>query len=241
MALSEKTIEHVKFGRVVFIRSSHAKRINISMKPFKPLRVTVPMFVSYSRAEEFIREKENWIIKNLEKIQRLEEQLTVFDTDTRFNTHEHILEIVRYDEDIPRVRLVEKKIMAQLPRDADIRSAEIQDMIRWGIQAAWRKEAKKHLPVRLGELSRMHRLPFKKAVIKNNRSRWGSCSQNNTINLSLHLMRLPDHLIEYVLMHELVHTVHKDHSRKFWKQLEKIEPEARIYDRELKEYRIEIY
>ena len=54
-------------------------------------------------------------------------------------------------------------------------------------------------------------------------------------------MRLPDHLIDYVLVHELVHTVHKNHSKKFWKDLEKIFPGAKISDRELKEFRIDIY
>jgi predicted metal-dependent hydrolase len=114
-------------------------------------------------------------------------------------------------------------------------------MIRWGIQAAWRKEAKKYLPERLSELSRKHLLPFNRVIIKNNKSRWGSCSQKNNINLSLHLMRLPEHLIDYILAHELVHTVHKNHSRKFWKDLERVYPDARQAERELKEYRINIY
>ena len=141
----------------------------------------------------------------------------------------------------PVVRLNNKKIMVQLPEQTDIYDPEIQDMIRWGIQAAWRKEAKRYLPERLGELSRKHHLPYNKVIIKNNRSRWGSCSQLKNINLSLYLMRLPDHLIDYILVHELVHTVHQNHSRKFWKDLEKIFPGAKISDRELKEFRIDIY
>jgi len=211
------------------------------MKPLEPLKVTIPLLVSFSRAEEFLQEKENWILKNLDKIQKLEDQLTIFDTDTSFSTHEHTLEIVRFNEDSPRISLKDKKILVQLPENADILSDKIQEMIRWGVQAAWRKESKKILPVRIGELSRKYHLPFNKVVIKNNKSRWGSCSGKNNINLSLHLIRLPDHLIDYILMHELVHTVHKNHSRKFWKHLEKMEPKAKSIDRELKEYRIEIY
>lgn len=211
------------------------------MKPLEPLRVTIPVLASFKRAEEFLREKEKWILKNLDKLKKLEEQRTVFDRDSEFSTHEHELKIVEYDEDTPKVSLRERKIFVQLPAGTDIQSEKIQEMIRWGVQAAWRKEAKKYLPARLGELSRKHHLPFNKVVIKNTRSRWGSCSGNNNINLSLHLMRLPDHLVDYILIHELVHTVHKNHSKKFWKHLEKIEPEARALDRELKEYRIEIY
>lgn len=241
MAFAEKIIEHPVFGKVTFVKSSRSRRIGISMRPFEPLKVTIPVLVSFRRGEEFLKEKEKWIVKNLAKIQKLEDQLTVFDRDTPFTTHEHTLEIITVDSDTPKVSLVDRKILVQLPGNSDIHSHEIQEMIRWGVQAAWRKEAKRHLPVRLGDLSRKYHLSFNKVVIKNNRSRWGSCSHTNNINLSLHLMRLPDHLIDYVLMHELVHTVHKNHSKKFWKHLENLEPDARSYDRELKEYRIEIY
>ena len=78
-------------------------------------------------------------------------------------------------------------------------------------------------------------------IIKNNKTRWGSCSHRNNINLSLHLMRLPEHLIDYIIAHELVHTVHKNHSNKFWKDLENVFPGAKAADRELKDYRIDIY
>ncbi len=154
MSISEKIIEHKDFGKVIMIKSTRTRRISISAKPFHPLRVTLPVFESFSRAERFLEEKEKWIQKTLEKIRNLEDQYTVFNEDTSFHTHEHELKIERVDVDIPKVSLKDKKILVQLPETADIQSPEIQDMIRWGIQAAWRKEAKKYLPVRLNELSR---------------------------------------------------------------------------------------
>lgn len=241
MSISERTIEHKDFGKVSIVKSTRASRISIAMRPFEPLKLTLPVFVSYKRADEFLLEKENWILKNLDRIRKLEDQYTVFTEESDFMTHEHRLEISRYKEEVPRVLLKNKKILVHLPEPADVKDPQIQDMIRWGIQAAWRKEAKRYLPERLGELSRKHRLPFNKVIIKNNKTRWGSCSHSNNINLSLHLMRLPDHLIDYILLHELAHTVHKNHSRKFWKDLEKIYPYARAADQELKDYRIDIY
>jgi predicted metal-dependent hydrolase len=236
-----KTIDHEDFGRITVVKSTRATRISISIKPFEPIRLTLPVYLSYRRAEEFLKQKEKWILKNLEKINKLEERQTVFTEHSEFRTNEHELEIVRYQEENPGVSIKNKKILVQLPAGQDIADPAIQDLIRWGIQAAWRKEAKRYLPERLRELSRKHNLPFNKVIIKNNRSRWGSCSHKKNINLSLHLMRLPDHLIEYILSHELVHTVHQNHSRMFWRDLEKIFPQARQADRELKEYRIDIY
>ena len=241
MANSERIFEHKEFGKVMMIKSTRSRRISISARPFHPLRVTLPVFESFSRGERFLEEKEKWINKTLEKIRKLEDQFTVFNEDTHFHTHEHELKIERTEEDIPKVRLKDKRILVQIPLASDILSPEIQDMIRWGIQAAWRKEARKYLPVRLSELSRKHQIPYNRVIIKNNKTRWGSCSQKNNINLSLHLMRLPDHLIDYILLHELAHTIHKNHGRRFWQGMEKICPDARTLDKVLRSYRIEIY
>jgi predicted metal-dependent hydrolase len=241
MSISEKVFEHKDFGKVRMIKSTRTRRISISAKPFHPLRVTLPVFESFSRAERFLDEKEKWIHKTLEKIHRLEDQFTVFKEDTPYKTREHELRVERIDGGLPKVSLKDKGIIVHLPVTTDIQSPEIQDLIRLGIQAAWRKEARKYLPARLNELARRHQLPFNRVSIRNNRSRWGSCSQKNNINLSLHLMRLPDHLIDYILLHELAHTVHKHHGRHFWESMEKICPGARSLDKELRGYRMEIY
>ncbi|MCW8824058.1 MAG: M48 family metallopeptidase, partial [Ignavibacteriaceae bacterium] len=59
--------------------------------------------------------------------------------------------------------------------------------------------------------------------------------------LSIHLMRLPDHLINYVILHELVHTVHHNHSERFWSLLNSVTGSAKNLDKELRKYRIAIY
>lgn len=241
MPNSEKIYEHKDFGKVRMIKSPRARRISISAKPFQPLRITLPVFESFSRAEGFLKEKEKWIQKTQDKISKLEDQYTLFNEDTHFHTREHELKVVRSDLDVPKVILKDKEILVRLTEESDIHLPEIQDMIRWGIQAAWRKEAKKYLPVRLNELAGKHQLSYSRVTIKNNRSRWGSCSQKNNINLSLHLMRLPDHLIDYILLHELAHTLHKNHGRRFWRSLEKICPNAKSLDKEMRGYRMEIY
>ena len=241
MAFSEKSIEHRKFGRINIKKSPRASRISLSIRPFEPLRLTVPTLVSYKRAEEFLERKESWIRKNQEKIRKLEKSYTIFSETSPFRTRDHELEIHRSDAGEARVIVQGGKIRVRLPLRAEIQDPAIQGIIRKGIELALRKEAKEHLPRRLGELSRRHNLGFNRVIIKNNRTRWGSCSQQNNINLSLHLMRLPDHLIDYILVHELVHTVHKNHGKKFWAELEGLYPGARAADRELKKFRMDIY
>jgi predicted metal-dependent hydrolase len=241
VGLAEKILHHKEFGEIRLIKSSRAKNISISIRPFQGIKVTVPIYVSFSRAEKFIAQKESWLKKNMGKIRSAESNHTLFDDHTEFYTVEHTLQIERTDQDKPVVKIMEKKIRVFCPASADIRSKEIQEIIRWGIEAAWRKEAKKHLPARLNELARIHGFSYNKVSIKNNRTRWGSCSSRNNINLSLHLMRLPSYLADYVILHELAHTIHRNHSKQFWKHLDKLTGDAKMLDKELSQYRLDIY
>lgn len=79
-----------------------------------------------------------------------------------------------------------------------------------------RREAKAHLPRRVDELAHMYGFHYAGLTIRDAKTRWGSCSSRNTISLSLYLMQVPEHLQDYVILHELCHTVHHDHSPRFW-------------------------
>ena len=78
-----------------------------------------------------------------------------------------------------------------------------------------RKEAKAILPNRVAELAAKHSLHYGRITIRATRSKWGSCSATGNISLSLYLMQLPEHLRDYVIIHELCHTVHHNHSPLF--------------------------
>jgi predicted metal-dependent hydrolase len=100
--------------------------------------------------------------------------------------------------------------------------------------------AKQQLTFLLQELAKRFGFSYNKVSIRNQKTRWGSCSHNNNISLNRKILRLPDKLQEYILLHELVHTCIKDHSVKFWQKLEKILPQARKLNKELKKYHIYI-
>ena len=79
-----------------------------------------------------------------------------------------------------------------------------------------RREAKALLPRRVAELAHMYGFHYEGLTIRDSKTRWGSCSIRNTISLSLYLMQVPEHLQDYVILHELCHTVHHNHSSCFW-------------------------
>jgi len=101
-----------------------------------------------------------------------------------------------------------------------------------------RAEAKAYLPARLRELADLNGFRFNQVRIKHNVSNWGSCSVKGNINLNLNLMRLPEELRDYVMLHELCHLKHLNHGPQFHALLESVCPEHRRLQRQLKDYKL---
>ena len=226
---------------MIFFRSHRAKRLNITIKPFVGVRVSVPRSVSFKKASALTENRISWIKTHLSKMQKEEGLLTVFHLDTKFQTRSHYLEMKFSDTEALKTLVRDNKIDVSIPHSHNIEDSKVQNAIRQAIELAWRKEAKIHLPGKVKLLAAAHKFEYKNVAIKNSKTRWGSCSFDNNINLSLHLMRLPDHLVDYVILHELVHTRVKNHSKDFWQLLDIVSGDARKLDREVKGYGIKIY
>ncbi|MFI3306492.1 MAG: YgjP-like metallopeptidase domain-containing protein [Rikenellaceae bacterium] len=101
-----------------------------------------------------------------------------------------------------------------------------------------RREAKEYLPRRTAELAAMCGFEFGDITIRSARSRWGCCTAANNLSLSLFLMQLPRHLIDFVILHELTHTIHHNHSPRFHATLDRVlSGRERDFIKELKLYR----
>ena len=103
------------------------------------------------------------------------------------------------------------------------------------------KEARDMLVGRLEGLANIHNFKYARVAIRNQKTKWGSCSAKNNINLNINLARLPDELRDYVILHELVHTRFKNHSKKFWAELDKvIGTSAKELSKKLRKYQLGI-
>ena len=96
--------------------------------------------------------------------------------------------------------------------------------------------AKVYLIKRLEELAGQYGFIYNKATVRNQKTRWGSCSVKNNISLNIQLMSLPPELIDYVILHELVHTKVKNHSTIFWSTLNQYIENAKLQNKVLKKY-----
>lgn len=102
-----------------------------------------------------------------------------------------------------------------------------------------RRAAGADLPCRIERLSNLTGLKYKKLTIRASRTKWGSCTGTNNISLSLFLMTLPEHLRDFVIVHELCHTVHHDHSPRFHALLDRlVGGNEKALNRELKAFSI---
>jgi len=99
-------------------------------------------------------------------------------------------------------------------------------------------KAKELLKNRLAELAEEYGFEYNKVFIKNQKTRWGSCSEHNNINLNISLVWLTDELRDYVLLHELLHTRIKNHSKNYWAELDKhVGRRAKDLDKQLRKHR----
>jgi len=98
------------------------------------------------------------------------------------------------------------------------------------------KNTKTKLENRVRQLAQKYNFRFNKISVRNQSSRWGSCSSNQTLSFNWRLILLPQALVDYVIYHELVHLEHSNHSKAFWQRLAKLYPKASHFKKKLKNY-----
>ncbi|MEE4197760.1 MAG: SprT family zinc-dependent metalloprotease [Bacteroidales bacterium] len=239
--MAAKTIDMEGIGEVIFRKNKRSKNISISLRPGREVLVTFPVFVSYATAKKITEQKKEWIKTHQPKIKALEDKYTLFTEKTSLTTRSRTLKINKHDKSTIKTTLSDRFIEIHYPSGAEIQSKEIQQKIKDSVIKALRFEAKEYLPQRVQFLAKKYNFTYEKVFIKNNKTLWGSCSGVNNINLNLHLIRLPDHLIDYIILHELCHTREKNHGRRFWNLMDSILGNARLYSKELKKYSMNIY
>lgn len=232
-----KTIQF-DFGTVTFVRNPRSKYMRLKIHPEKGVIASLPIGYPEQRAIRFVQEKEQWIRKGLAKSVQIVQKNTVFEEGTVFKTRYHALQIGTHTMPSLKYEVKQHFIKIWYPESAQVEDPRIQKFIRHAIIETLRFEAKKHLPQLTHELAALWGLKCGNVSVRNNKTRWGSCSGQNNISLNIHLMRLPEELCNYVVYHELAHIKHKNHSERFWAYLEDICPGARDLDKKLNSYHL---
>ena len=99
---------------------------------------------------------------------------------------------------------------------------------------AMMKKAREYLPYRLEYFAKRYGYKYNKCRLSHANTRWGSCSSNKTISLNIGLMKVPEVLRDYVILHELAHLNHMDHSKAFWAEVGEHDPKYKMHEKKLK-------
>jgi predicted metal-dependent hydrolase len=122
-----------------------------------------------------------------------------------------------------RLRLLDGTLAVSGPRSRPA-------LLRHALQRFLMREAHAALGPWLARVASASGLAYERLQIRRQRTRWGSCSRSGTISLNACLLFQPPDVANYLLIHELAHTRHMNHSRRFWRLVESLEPRWRELD-----------
>ncbi len=206
------------YGNIEVIESARCRRISIKVADDLTLRLAAPPNTKEQEIVDYVRSHTADIDRCLDKQSEVEP--IVFTPETVFKTRFHTLSLKpEATDNRMRYRLEQQTLSIQYPRAMPAKSKQLQDFVRKAIDATLKKEAEQYLPQRVKELSEKTGLKYSDVEFRNMTSRWGSCTTDGRIHLNVQLMRLPDHLIDMVILHELNHIRHIDDNDQFWEDL----------------------
>lgn len=204
------------------LKKTGLKNVNIRIKPFKGLIVSAPFLISLKEVERILQVKKEWILKSINKIDSKAELQSLFKPGIPFQTFNHELVFLESNRKYIFISISDTKIKVNYPLETNFDDINVQLIIRKAIEKTYISEANPILRKRIIQLAELHQFKFQEIRVKSLKSSWGNCSHKNVITLNSHLIRMPLHLIDYVILHELCHTIEKNHGKYFWLLLQKV-------------------
>ena len=196
---------------------SHRKTLSISIDSFGRLIVRAPKRYGQERIFAFIQEKETWILRKKAEIAGAGIRLP----GESLHGYELLLLGEKYTlvlAETNRVKIDGAEKRVYLP----VKNSQ-ERLVKW------LKENAKRILTDLTEVTAAKTVAsYQKVTISSARSRWGCCTQDNDIRYSYRLLFAPKEVVEYVVAHELAHTIHKNHSTAFWREVEKHVPDWKV-------------
>src|SRR3990167_382813 len=223
--MSKKIVNIAGLGPVVMNKRRGMRNIRIAVMANGVVRVNLPKWASFWTAERFVKKHSDWIVRQKSKVEVL-----VIRPGDKIGR----LAIVKFEQKAAKrttAKISAETILVRSPFAWS--SPQVQKTLHQAAERSLKMQAKVILPARTEVLSKRSGIKFNELRIRKMTSRWGSCSAKANISLSLFLIQLPDELMDYVIMHELVHTKHLNHGRAFWGLMQKLSPNTKTLRKRL--------
>lgn len=217
-----------------FVRHPRARRYVLRLCPDGTARVTIPRRGSLAEGRRFANRNIQWLEKQL--LRQSNRPVTARDwapgTEILFRGERVRLEArsiaeyheLRFGDQIIRIRQ-----LATFNLQLETNFRPVVEKHLW-------KLAAHALPTRVAELANEHQFVVRRVSVRNQRSRWGSCSRHGTISLNWRLVQTPSFVRDYIILHELAHLKEMNHSKRFWREVARLCPDFARAERWLKEH-----
>lgn len=217
-----------------FVRSKRAKYLRLKLSHTGELSVVVPQGISLKRASSFVESQVNWLESKLPQLQLSEhnEYSKPDVLDLQYLGESWSIEYFP-DESADSIRLNPDTSSRQL---TCLGSVDDKELLKKTIGLWLKSKAESVIPHRLSELAEIHGFHYRRVTIRGQKTRWGSCSSQKNINLNYKLLFLPAPMVDYVLIHELCHTLEMNHSKRFWELVADCDPNFKQHDKSLNDY-----
>ena len=233
--------KHNQVGEVWYKSSTKASIINITVKPFVPVKVSIPHAISLLEAQTVVEGNIDWIIKEVAKMNQVEQSFTIFKPDSTYKFQDVMIFFGR--SNVSKITIVKQQQLGMIVKSPNVKfftDAQQSHIIENIITPKMKEWCKRNVVPRALELAKIHNIKISGVTIRKSKTRWGSLGKNHNLNLSLYTATLPSDLIDYIILHELAHTKYKDHSKLYWGYLKSLAPKFKEESGRLKGYRIGI-
>lgn len=213
--MAQKTVNIPDLGDVRIQKRKGAKSIRLSVGHDGLVRVSIPAWTPYKVGVSFALSKLDWVLQ-----QQVDKHPHAIADNQRIGKN-HRVKFIEVIGSKASSRVTDTELVIRIPNGKNAHDSDIQKLLKQAAVRALKQEAKHLLPQKLDTFAKKHSFKYESVTIKHLKSRWGSCSVNHEITLNCFLMQLPWELIDYVLLHELVHTKIMAHGGVFWTELAK--------------------
>lgn len=228
--MATKTIELAGVGPVTLVKRAQSRNLRLSVTG-STVRVSMPQWTPFSAGHAFALSNLAWIQRELAR-----QTVDLLESGQRIGKlHSLRFEHVLSDQPLTS-RVTGTEIIVRLSTRETSSDADVQARALTAARRALKREAETLLPPRLQSLATKHGRRYRSVSVKQLKRRWGSCDSHQNIVLNLYLMELPWEYIDYVLLHELSHTVEMNHGPDFWALLSSMQPYARDLARRLRRH-----
>lgn len=208
-----------------------AKRVLVKLVPGKGLEVVTPKGFGKRHVPPILDEKRGWIERTKAKLEARGLDLSGREPDLpdriSFQASGREYEVSYLDRS-GRISITENGPRLMVSGDMADKAVVFDTLRRFTA-----RKAREFVLPRLERISRGLKMPYEALRVRRQKTRWGSCSSRGTISVNAKLLFLPIELVDHLLLHELCHTRHMNHSQKYWALVAKHEPEFERLEKEL--------